>query len=248
MRKALVLVGVLTIATQALALPPLTAQDMGDGIAPPAALVRASEMSGNVGRSVEGDTFDAVAMVQDGINAFWLDDYPDNFQFVAGTSTDNGANLITAADMEIAFTETMTAPNTYFVQANIYTVDGSPWVPVGALSPNGVVYNSWRMDVGIQGAGVDTLAPDLTGFTGINVLQSGQAAWDSTGLLGTFPLTLEGPYATNELGGVGVIGLGGADIGGFDYNEMALFWEYELVPEPASFLLLVLGAALIRRR
>jgi hypothetical protein len=199
---------------------------------------------------VDGDTYDARALLQDGVNAFFIDDAPDNHGF--GGSEDAGTNFVgNAGDrFSIASLHTVLGGGTELVQVEMtnLSANGAPsaWQPTaGLLSPNDLVFNSWRFDMGSTAAGTDAIAWS----NDFAIINSGFTAFDSTGAsLGTFALTLDTSTA-NSMSGVAVLGLGGADIGGFDMVSIQLFWEIEKVPAPGSMALLgMVGLASMRRR
>jgi hypothetical protein len=198
---------------------------------------------------VAGDTYDARALLQDGINAFFIDDVPDNHAF--GGVEAAGANFAGNAgdSFSIASLNTVLGGGTELVQVEManFSANGalSAWLPIPGNGPNGVPFTSWRMDMGSTAAGTD----DIAWSNDFTIINSGFTAFDSTGAsLGTFALTLDTSTA-NSMSGVAVIGLGGADIGGFDMASIQLFWEIEKIPAPGAVTLLsMVGLVSMRRR
>lgn len=200
---------------------------------------------------VPGDTFDARALLQDGTNAFFIDGAPDTHTFpnpageFAGTnSVGNPGNFF-----GVLSAHTILGGGTEFIQvemANFQSngTDLSAWQPTpGLLSDNLIPYTSWRLDVGtITGSDPIAWSSDF------RIVDSGFTIFDSDlNSLGTFALTVNGSTA-NSLAGVAVVGLGGADIGGFDMASIQLFWEIEKVPAPGAMALLGLGGLVATRR
>lgn len=236
----------------------LTPATLGQGGAAHPLLVSAMARP-DLFNSVEtiGDTVGYAPLVQDGINAFFLDTAaaPGTGTIAADpgvVAPSGGGNAFYSGSTGFVFTrEVVISPTQLFVQVNYFSLDASGsaeiWVPSGAISPNGVVFDSWRLDVGQLAGGTNAI--DLTAPIA-SVLQSGQTGWASDGTnYGTFGLTLDGAVAgSSAISGVGVIGLGGADVAGFDWVEHALFWEVTLVPAPGAAALLGLGGLVAVRR
>ncbi len=179
--------------------------------APPANLLsaRSDSFPPAPARDATNDTFDATALVQDETTAWYLDDLPDNHTFGTGTET-AGLNLISGVDMWIAGADNGPGlPDPNLLQVNYWTSDGSDLVPAGAISENSTAFQSWRFDVGTGAAGTDKITwtpdPDYT------ILESGICLYDNGANMGCFELILHDSDA-NGLSGVGVVGLGGADI------------------------------------
>ena len=193
------------------------------------------------------DTFNAMALAQGNIiGAFPIDDPPNVFNFVNGTVANSGDNLTYppgTTTTSVRMTQSTLANGNILYQVNTFTDNGAPWVAPAAGVPLGNnFFDSWRFDVGGYSAGIEPIGDPTGPFT---VVDSGIALFGTTGLLGTFPLTLTD--FSSGLAGTGVIGLNGADIAGVDMNEMAIF--FEVVPEPGTLMILATGAiALIRRR
>ncbi|UCC29837.1 MAG: DUF4215 domain-containing protein [Phycisphaerales bacterium] len=178
-------------------------------------------------RDATGDTYDAVGLVQDAATAWIVDDVPDNHTFGTGEES-AGANLISGVDMRIVGTDFGPGvPGTNSLQVNYFTTDGSDIVPAGSVSPDGLIYDSWRMDVGTTAAGTDKI--NWTPNPGFTVVDSGFCVADAGTVLGCFELSLHDSDA-NGVSGAGVVGLGGEDIAGFGVDEMIMYWEIQLAP------------------
>jgi hypothetical protein len=210
--------------------------------------------SGSFGpRNPLGDTYGAEPLLQDGASAFFLDNGAASVFNFDGASENGGASTAYQFGVDMIAVEAFTPSATGgLVQVEVAAVDALaganvPWVPAGVLGPAGP-FNSWRLDVGSTAA---TNPVDIALGAGqtINVLNSGFTAFNSAGAsIGTFALTLDTSGPT-QVSGLGVVGLGGADIAGFDMASIQLFWEYEVVPAPAGVMLLGFGGlALARRR
>lgn len=213
-------------------------------------------------RSVLGDTYSVAPLVQDGVSAFFLQDVDGpgpgtTGRYVAtfdGTGENSGANLAYSTgthNFQVTEAQTDLGGGNYLIQVQYTAVNGSgaaePWVPAGVIGPNGP-FTAWRMDLGTNAAGnpIDRLSPN----NDFSILNSGFTAFDSTGAaLGTFLLTVDDSNPpSGGLSGVAVVGLGGANIAGFDMATLQMFWEINVVPEPASLALLALGGLLVVRR
>lgn len=178
-------------------------------------------------RDATGDTYDAVGLVQDAATGWIVDDLPDNHTFGTGDES-AGANLISGVDMRIAGTDFGPGvPGTNLLQVNYFTTDGTDIVPAGSVSPDGLIYDSWRMDVGTTAAGTDKI--NWTPNPGFTVVDSGFCVADAGTVLGCFELSLHDSDA-NGVSGAGVVGLGGEDIAGFGVDEMIMYWEIQLAP------------------
>lgn len=178
-------------------------------------------------RDTTGDTYDAVGLVQDVVTAWIVDDLPDNHTFGTGDES-AGANLISGVDTRIVGTDFGPGvPETNLLQVNYFTVDGSDIVPAGSVSPDDLIYDSWRMDVGTTAAGTDKI--NWTPNPGFTVVDSGFCVADAGTVLGCFELSLHDSDA-NGLSGAGVVGLGGEDIAGFGVDELIMYWEIQLAP------------------
>jgi|GEM_PF-5581047 len=189
-----------------------------------------------------GAAYDGGLLVQDGSSAFFADGAPNSFVFADGTSTSGGplATGATATDTTVAMSDTGS-----MIAVSISSADRQALVGAGVSGPGGP-FTTWRIDVG-AGAHPDSI--EWTGAGTINVLSSGFTAFNAAGsAIGTFALAVDASDST-QVGGVGVVGLGGGDIAGFDLAELVVFWEYEVVPEPTALALFGMGVlALVRRR
>ena len=178
-------------------------------------------------RDATGDTYDAAGLVQDAATAWFVDDFPDNHTFGTGEES-AGANLISVVDMRIVGTDFGPGvPGTNLLQVNYFTVDGSDIVPAGSLSPDNLIFEEWRFDVGTTASGTDKI--NWTPNPGFTVVDSGFCVADAGTVLDCFELSLHDSDA-NGVSGVGVVGLGGEDIAGFGVDEMIMYWEIQLAP------------------
>lgn len=199
---------------------------------------------------IAGDTYTAEPLVQDGINAFFTDDAAS--VFTLGVPAIGGNNLTGAAgstsNSSSGSIDNMDGTFTAFVTIDHRDATGNLDLWVDAAQA-GQGLTSWRADVGSNAGGTDGLAVDLGAGESFNILSSVFVAFNSANAsLGAFSLSLDTSNAS-QLSGLAVIGLGGADIAGFDLSGLQIQWTYEIVPAPASAALLGLGGfAAIRRR
>jgi len=179
-------------------------------------------------RDATGDTYVAAGLVQDANNAWYVDDYPDNHTFGTGEES-AGANLISSVDMRIVGADFGPGlPGTNLLQVNYFTVDSSDIVPAGSISPNELIYNAWRFDVGTVEGFTDKI--NWTPNPGFTVVDSGFCVVIDGLIEGCFDLMVHDSDA-NGVSGVGVVGLeGGADIAGYGVDEMIMYWEIQLTP------------------
>jgi len=198
-------------------------------------------IAGSGGQQRGGDTYNAAPLVQDGVSAFYISDAAPSTHMFDGTVEGAGNNLANPGGT-FAIVEAQTPLGlTDLIQVEMIALNAAgapaPWVTVPG-------FTSWRLDIGAIAAGTDAI--DLGP---INVVASGFTVFNSAGAsLGTFGLTVDASTGSS-VAGVGVVGLGGGDIAGFDLASIQLFWEVEIVPEPASLTLVLLGGlALLRRR
>ncbi len=189
--------------------------------------VRNPDYAHELVRDATGDTYDAAGLVQDANSAFFLDDLPDNHTFGTGEES-AGANLLSGVDTRIIGTDFGPGvPGTNLIQVNYLTVDGSDLVPAGEVSPDELILESWRMDVGTTAAGTDQI--EWTPNPGFTVVDSGFCLFDGGAQLGCFAL-VSNDSSADGVAGVGVVGLGGADIAGFGVDELVMFWEIQVNP------------------
>ncbi len=180
-----------------------------------------------------GSTYAGGALIQDALSAYLLSTGPHTHVWAATTQS-IGTNALSAIPMSMVETYLPGAgPNGGdIIQINILTDDRSPWVPTGSVGPNGN-FTVWRVDVG-RAAHPDPLefspAPKIVASSGV--------AWfnNAGGLLGSFAMGAnQSPGIGNsgsEVSGLGVVGLGGANIAGFDLCEAAMF--FELISPPPT--------------
>lgn len=178
-------------------------------------------------RDATGDTYEAAGLVQDVGSAYFVDDYPDNHTFGTGEES-AGLNLISSVDTRIVGIDSGPGvPDTNFLQVSYFTADGSDIVPAGAVSPDQLIYDAWRLDVGTLAAGTDKI--NWTPNPGFNVVDSGFCIADAGTVLGCFDLVIHDSDA-NGVSGVGIVGLEGGDIAGYGVDEMIMYWEIQLAP------------------
>ncbi|MBX3364604.1 MAG: PEP-CTERM sorting domain-containing protein [Phycisphaeraceae bacterium] len=202
---------------------------------------------------IPGDTFTAEPLVQTTTTAFYTDDSNASL-FTFGTTAPGGNNLANAGTVSV--TESSVTPlggNQFLAAVAIYHADAATgglaiWVAQGVTGPNGAPFVSWRGDVGALAAATDPIDIQLGAGQSIVVHSASFTVFNTTGaVLGTFGLTVNASTGTT-LGGVGVVGLGGANIAGFNLSGMELQWHYEIIPAPSSVALLGLGGLLAARR
>lgn len=181
-------------------------------------------------KSADGDAYDAAGLVQDVGSAYYVDDLPDTHTFGTGEES-AGVNALSQVDTRIAGQDFGPGlPGTNLIQVNYFTSDGSDIVPAGMVSPDSLIFDSWRLDVGTSAAGTNKI--DWTGGTGFTVVDSGICLGDGGQLLGCFELAVQDSDATG-LSGIGLLGLGGEDIAGYGVDEMILYWEIQVTSVPA---------------
>ncbi|MFG0275967.1 MAG: hypothetical protein ACF8QF_13025 [Phycisphaerales bacterium] len=183
------------------------------------------------------ETFDAAVLAQNTTGAFFIDDFPDNFNF--SLNQDGGANLITGAATRV---RSWQSGNVVTVAA--YTADSSDWLPAGVDPGNGGgALTAIRFDVGAFAAGTDSLS--YPGYSSADVLAvnlvlfiNGAAVFTSSNLpAGNLNLA-------TGLGAVGVVG--GAAGAGIDEVHMVFTLN---VPTPgAASVFGLAGLAAVRRR
>ena len=192
-----------------------------------------------------GDTYTVAPLAQDGAVADFLSDLGAVTATFDGIDEIIGANLVGAAGDVFVLSESETdlGGGLMEIEVSVATFDasGAPtiWIPAGALSSGGLVYSSWRLDVGDVAAGVNRI-----GWGGdFTVVSSHSEVFNSAGgSLGTFGLSLDSSLSPEGVSGVMVIGLGGGDVGGFDFHRYTMRWTVqESVPEPATATLGLVG-------
>lgn len=184
-------------------------------------------------RDATGDTYDAAGLLRDPTSAWFLNESPDNHTFGTGEES-AGLNLLSGVDTRIVGTDMGPGfPCTNLLQVNYFTVDSSDLVPVGSVSPAGLPFDAWRLDVGTTAAGVDKI--NWLPNPGFTVVTSGICLFQDGAQLACFELALHDSDA-NGVSGVGLVGLvDGADIAGIGVDEMVMFWEIQLEdPMPAD--------------
>ena len=187
--------------------------------------VRNPNFPHDLSRDATGDTYDAAGLIQDTVDAFFIDDLPDNHTFGTGDET-AGLNLLSGVDTRIVGTDLGPGlPGTNRLQVNYFTTDGSDLVPEGILNPDGQPFLSWRFDLGTTAAGIDKI--EWSPNPGFTVVDSGICLLQDGAVLECFPLFLDDSDA-NGVSGLGVVGLGGEDIAGFGLDEIVMFWEIQL--------------------
>ncbi len=206
--------------------------------------------------SVLGDTYGAEPLAQDGASAFYISSAGTSpptaiFTFdqtlkLHGTNL-TGAPQPTPTDtFNVIDLQTHLGGGAYLIQTEIVSLDVTgapvPWVAAGVTGPGGA-FTSWRIDVGGLAAFADLINPDSP-FT---ITSAGFEAFNSAGAsLGAFGLTVDLSDPTG-MGGVGVVGLGGPDIAGFDLASLQVF--FTTIPEPGSAgVLALVGVAFFARR
>jgi hypothetical protein len=183
------------------------------------------------------ETYDAAMLAQNTTGAFFIDDFPDNFNF--SLNQDGGANLITGAATRVDSWQT---GNVVTVAA--FTADSSDWLPAGVDPGNGGgALTVLRFDVGAFAAGTDALS--YPGYSASHVVAvnivlfiNGAAVFTSSNLpAGNLNLA-------NGLGAVGLVG--GAAGAGIDEVHMVFTLN---VPTPgAASVFGLAGLAAVRRR
>lgn len=204
-------------------------------------------------RTSSGDSYTSETLIQTAGGAFFLDDTAGSSFIVDAAPADGGQNLTYTTPVSMttvaADLDNGDGTRTALVQTTALDAAGASiaWVPAGVTN-GGDPFVAWRMDVGTTAGGVDGLDIALNPGESVNFLGSGFAAFDSTGgVLGVFALTLD-DSAGSTASGLAVIGIGGADIAGFDLAAIQLFWDYEIVPAPASLSMIALGGLVAARR
>lgn len=234
MRKLLAGILVAGIAIPAMGQTPQPPIDMATGqktvINTPVS-VMSEKFPSNAGAAA--DLYNASSLLQTGAGAAFLDPGaggPYTFDGASEVMGPNGCDATVTMEIIEVQLPGAACPNalgTDCIISDIIALDAAgaptPWVPVGCSDPLDP-WVSWRMDVEVA-AGPDFI--DISSGA-VTVLDSGACAFDSGGgLLGCFPLVLDSSIG-NSLGGVGIVGLGGADIAGFDMAELQLYWDIDI--------------------
>lgn len=201
-----------------------------------------------------GDLYSAEALVQDGASAFFLDD--GAFDHVFDGAAEFGGVSSTAAGASFVYNEALfdNGDGTFTAVSQAFHVDDATgglvdWVPAGVTGPAGP-FTAWRFDAGAPaapnpidialGAGESIVVTEVLSFL-TDTAGGSLGAFDITGGANDFT-------TTTSLGGIALIGLGGADIAGFGVGSLGLQWTYEIVPAPASAALFGLGGLAAARR
>ncbi len=209
-----------------------------------------------------GDTYTVAPLLQSGgipaTGAGFANDLGVVGVTFDGLAESGGVNVFgNAGDtfiVEESFTPAAGPNGLDLIQVEITSVDANgnptPWVAAGVTGPNGP-WTEWRVDVASNSAGASG-GDDLIDLSPFNLEATGFSAFASDGTsYGTFtPLTVDASTAAG-VQGVGVIGLNGADIAGFDLARIQLFWEVSKVPEPSTGILSMVGVLammMFRRR
>lgn len=205
-------------------------------------------------RTASGDTFTSETLIQTAGSAFFLDAGRDSVFSVGAPAASGGLSgaYMAPVDMVTVSADLDNGDGTRSILVETVAVDAAgsvvAWVPAGLAAGPGNPFVAWRMDVGSNAGGTDTIDIALNPGEFVNFLGSGFNAFTSAGAaLGSFAMTLDNA-AGNSASGLAVLGLGGADIAGFDVGSIQLFWTYEIVPAPASMALLGLGGLIAAGR
>lgn len=183
------------------------------------------------------ETYDAAVLAQNTTGAFFIDDFPDNFNF--SLNQDGGPNLITGAATRVRSWQT---GNVVTVAA--FTADSSDWLPAGVDPGNGGgPLTAIRFDVGAFAAGTDRLA--YPGYSSSHVVAvnlvlfvNGAAIFTSSNLpAGNLNLA-------TGLGAVGVVG-GAAGVG---IDEVHMVFTLNVPTPGAASVFGLAGLAAVRRR
>lgn len=194
---------------------------------PSVPVISARDAAFATARSADGDTFGAIGSAQDAATVWLIDDVPDTHTFGTGEQS-AGINALSNIDTGIVGTDFGPGvPETNFLQVNYFTTDGSDIVPAGSTSPDGLTFDSWRLDVGSTAAGTNKI--NWTPNPGFTVVDSGFCLLADGVNLGCVDLALHDSNA-NGVSGVGAAGLGGGDIAGFGVDEMVMYWEIQVAP------------------
>ena len=211
---------------------------------------------GGFGVQVTGDTYDIRALAQSSAGAAYISTNAVATQtFNSGSGKHHGENVLY---------NIIGQPGTNFVVSESLTNLGSgnwelsvemtsvgpngpnPWVPTG-ISIGGQPPTAWRMDLGaFTAATLNRLTPSGTW----SQIGTGTMALFNSSLIPIFsgPINNEVSDATG-FAGAGIVGLGGAPIGGADVASFQFRWTYNVVPEPSSLMMVsIVAFGLVRRR
>ena len=177
-----------------------------------------------------GDTFSLAILAQDAGSAFFISDGSVSTHTFDNLGESAGNNLTGTVGGTYEMLESyiggggVSGSDRILVQVTALDSGGTPepWIAAGVASPDGP-FISWRLDMGINAAGTDTIMPNAN----FNLIDSGFAAFDSSGgLVGVFTLSTDGANGVT-VSGMAIIGLGGGDIAGFDLATILMFWDVE---------------------
>jgi hypothetical protein len=191
--------------------------------------------SGNERAIPATETFDAAMLAQNTASAYFIDDFPDNFNF--SLNQDAGANLITGAATRV---DSWQVGNVVTVAA--FTADSSDWLPAG-FDPGDGVLGTIRFDVGMAAAGTDSLS--YPGFSAADLVSAQIVLFiDGSAVFTSAPLPAGNLDLSTGLGAVGLVG--GAAGAGIDEVQMVFTLN---VPTPgAASVFGLAGLAAVRRR
>jgi hypothetical protein len=207
------------------------------------------------GGAFDGDAYDAVGLYLDetlpASNAWDLDSLPDTHTFGLPFDEDAGINFFSLVPMRIHGEDRGAGAipdqqGTNLFTVSYFTVDQTPLLPIGAVfSPLGTMISGWGFDVGFFdpidiGLGVTFVVHD----SGIQFIDN-TIADPLQRVVADFSID---DTSTPPNGGLS--GRGGARVqgraAGIPIDEMVMYWDVtvsQIVPEPSTSLLLVLGVA-----
>lgn len=181
------------------------------------------------------ETFDAAALAQNTTGAFFIDDFPDNFNF--SLNQDAGANLITGAATRV---DSWQVGNVVTIAA--FTADSSDWLPAGVDPGNGGgVLTAIRFDVGGFAAGTDSLS--YPGFSAGHVVSFSFVLF----IDGAPVFTSATPSATDYSTGLGAVKVVG-NAAGAGIDEMHMIFTLNVPTPGAASVFGLAGLAAVRRR
>lgn len=212
---------------------------------------------GTISTFVTGDTYGIRPLIQDAASAYDITGgQPPVQTFNSSPGKVLSVNTVGGTGSTFVVSEALTAlgGGDYLVQVEVTSVsstgDRLPWVASGYTGAGGATLTAWRLDLGASAAVLDKLTP--AGAWNTITLPGTMSVYDVAGAnTGNFNISLDSSDAFG-LSGLGVVGLGGANISGSTVVSSFQFaWTYHAVPEPNTLALLGLssmGVALIRRR